>query len=269
MGRLRIANSAVFGALAVALISMFGSPPAWADDADSAPQAASSDDGWTYGLAPYIWTAGIRGTVGSFGAPPAQIDVSEREVLENLDMAFMGVAEARRGRWGVFADIVYSNLSTSSRNTPGPFFGSASIDTELLFVTPMVEYQLLDNKWTELYPMAGVRVWYSKTKLNLSGGLLAGRSFSDDATWVDPTVGLRGRIRIADNVWLTGWGIIGGFDVDHDKFMWDAFGGVSYQFNDWISAVAGYRGTGTDYNDGGYVFDIIMQGPAIGAVIRF
>ena len=117
--------------------------------------------------------------------------------------------------------------------------------------------------------MAGVRVWYSETTLNLSGGLLAGRSFSDDATWVDPTIGLRGRIKLDENLWLTGWGIVGGFDVDHDQFMWDVMGGVNYELNGWASAVVGYRATGTDYSDGGYVFDITMQGPIIGAVFQF
>jgi hypothetical protein len=246
-----------------------GSAPALAEDATDTFGTSSADDEWSFGLAPYVWTAGISGNVAAFGAPTANIDVSPVDVLEDLDMAFMGVGEARYGRWGLFMDIVYSDVSTDSKNTPGPLFGSASVTAETFFVTPMLEYQAIDNGWSELYPMAGVRVWYSKTELSLTSGLLNGRTFSDDATWVDPTIGLRGRIKLDRNIWLTGWGIVGGFDVDHDQFMWDVFGGVTYGFNDWASAVVGYRATGTDYSDGGYVYDITMQGPVIGAVFRF
>ncbi len=253
----------------VSLAIAVGSAPALADDAADTSDTSSANDEWSFTLAPYVWTSGISGSVGVFGAPSTQIDVSAQDVLENLDMAFMGVAVVHYGRWGLFTDIVYANLSTNSVNTPGPLFGSARVGAETFFVTPMLEYQAINNGWSELYPMAGVRVWYSKTTFNFSGGSLTGRSFSDDATWVDPTIGLRGRIKLDENLWLSGWGMIGGFDVDHDQFMWDVFGGVNYEVNDWASAVVGYRGTGTDYSDGGYVYDITMQGPVIGAAFRF
>jgi len=265
--RLRDHGRAV--AVAAAMTLIVGSAPALAEDATDTFGTSSADDEWSFGLAPYVWTAGISGNVAAFGAPTANIDVSPVDVLEDLDMAFMGVGVAQHGRWGLFMDIVYSDVSTDSKNTPGPLFGSASVTAETFFVTPMLEYQAIDNGWSELYPMAGVRVWYSKTELSLTSGLLNGRTFSDDATWVDPTIGLRGRIKLDRNIWLTGWGIVGGFDVDHDQFMWDVFGGVTYGFNDWASAVVGYRATGTDYSDGGYVYDITMQGPVIGAVFRF
>jgi opacity protein-like surface antigen len=269
MKQVRGFGAGVIGAAVMAMTLILGAPPTWADDASDTTETAAGDDAWTFGLAPYVWTAGISGTVGAFGAPPSQINVSSQSVLENLDMALMGVAIVHHGRWGLFTDIVYSDLSTSSQNTPGPLFGSAKIKAKTFFVTPMVEYQAIDNGWSELYPMAGVRVWYSETQLNLTGGLLSGRNFSDDATWVDPTIGLRGRIKLDENLWLNGWGIVGGFDVDHDRFMWDVMGGVNYEFNDWASAQVGYRATGTDYNHGGYIFDITMQGPIIGAVFRF
>lgn len=256
-------------AFVLLLAIVFGSAPAFADDEADTSGASSSQEEWTFGFAPYVWTAGISGNVGILGAPSTMIDASARDVIEDLDMAFMGVGIVHYGRWGLFTDIVYSDLSTSSTNTPGPLFGSAKVKAKTFFVTPMLEYQAINNGWAELYPMAGVRVWYSESEIDLTGGLLSGRSFSDDATWVDPTIGLRGRIQLDKNLWLNGWGIIGGFDVDHDEFMWDVLGGVNYEVSDWASIEVGYRATGTDYSDGGYVFDITMQGPVIGAVLKF
>jgi opacity protein-like surface antigen len=253
----------------VVLLIVAGSGSILADDGSETADTSSASDEWRYGFAPYIWTAGLSGTVGSFGLPPVNVDVSAQDVIENLDMAFMGVGIVQHGRWGLYTDIVYSDLSTNSTNTPGPFFGSAKLKAKTFFMTPMLEYQAIGNGWSELYPMAGMRVWYSETTISLTGGLLNGRSSTDSASWVDPTIGLRGRIKLDENLWLNGWGIIGGFGVDHDEFMWDVLGGVNYELNDWASVEVGYRATGTDYSNDGYVFDITMQGPVIGAVFQF
>jgi hypothetical protein len=51
--------------------------------------------------------------------------------------------------------------------------------------------------------------------------------------------------------------------------MYDLMGGVSYDVDDWAAVVVGYRATGADYSDGGYVFDASLQGPYLGAVFRF
>jgi hypothetical protein len=256
-------------AIVFVLFMIAGADFVRAEDDGGTADSSSAGEQWRFGFAPYLWTTGLSGNVAAFGAPTVRVDASAEDLLSDLDMALMGVGVVEHGRWGVFADIVYSDVSTDSKNTPGPLFGSASLDAETFFITPMLQYQVVDNGWAELYPMAGVRVWYSQSTFNFSSGLLNGRSFSDDATWVDPTIGLRGRLMLDKGLWLDAWGIVGGFDVDHDQFMWDVLGTISYDVADWASLVAGYRATGTDYSDGGYVFDVTMQGPIFGAVFRF
>lgn len=39
--------------------------------------------------------------------------------------------------------------------------------------------------------------------------------------------------------------------------------------NDTISAIAGYRALGVDYDHGGFIYDIVQQGPILGLSIRF
>ena len=46
-------------------------------------------------------------------------------------------------------------------------------------------------------------------------------------------------------------------------------GGAGYQFTDWFSAVAGYRAAGVDYENDGFVYDVVQQGPIIGLTFRF
>ncbi|ESY65256.1 MULTISPECIES: hypothetical protein [Mesorhizobium] len=45
--------------------------------------------------------------------------------------------------------------------------------------------------------------------------------------------------------------------------------GAGYQFTDSFSGVLGYRASGVDYSNGGFTYDVVQQGPIIGAVFRF
>ncbi len=48
------------------------------------PQAALSENAWSFKVLPYIWMSGLTGDVASLpGTPPASIDVSFIDVLEN------------------------------------------------------------------------------------------------------------------------------------------------------------------------------------------
>ncbi len=51
--------------------------------------------------------------------------------------------------------------------------------------------------------------------------------------------------------------------------MWDVYGGIGYKLKSWLSAIAGFRATGVDFRKGGFVFDVTLYGPLIGAVLRF
>ena len=77
--------------------------------------------GWTFAVAPYFWGAGLSGEIGSFGLPAAQIDADFGDVLNNLDFAAMAMAEARRDRFSIFGDLMYTKISVGSA-TPSTRF---------------------------------------------------------------------------------------------------------------------------------------------------
>ena len=93
-------EKAVLPLLSVFLLSV--APPC----AVSASEPAAGD-GWKYGVAVYLWGAGMGGrtTTGS------DIDVSFGDLLDNLKMAFMGIFGARNGRWGDMADAIAALLT--------------------------------------------------------------------------------------------------------------------------------------------------------------
>lgn len=70
-------------------------------------QAQEAD--WSYSANIYGWIPGLDGSVNT---PLGELDSKSNgsNVLDNLDMAFMGSFEARRNRWGFLVDGIYAKL---------------------------------------------------------------------------------------------------------------------------------------------------------------
>ena len=67
---------------------------------------------------------------------------------------------------------------------------------------------------------------------------------------------------------MTAVGDIGGFGVGSD-LTWQAIGTLDYAVNDRLELRAGYRALSVDYEDGKFLYDVLMQGPILGATYRF
>ena len=240
----------------------------------SAAQAAEvgqppNESGWTFVAAPYAWASGIEGTAGIFGLPPQHIDLSFSDVLENLDMAFMGLGEARRGPVSIGMDIVYAKLGTTVDTPFGIAADHIDVTAKTFMGTAYAGYSLFDNGSARFDAIAGARVWSVNTNFDFDGGFLGGRSADDGDTWVDPLIGAKFRTNLgASDFYFSGWGMIGGFGVSSDV-MWDVMGGIGYDFNESFSLFGGYRATGVDYSKDGFVYDVTQQGPVLGGVFRF
>ncbi|NEJ17159.1 hypothetical protein GR211_29935 [Rhizobium leguminosarum] len=226
-----------------------------------------SPSGWTFTFSMYGWISGIEGDVGA-GGRTTHIDASIDDILSNLDIAVMGLAEARYGRFGVFTDLNYVKLSTS-RDTPfGILASSVDFTVHSLMWTAAGEYRLVDQRNASLDVFAGFRLFSIENELDFNPpGPLGGVGLSQTETWADPIVGLKGRVSITEQFYLTGWALIGG--GASSDLVWDVMGGAGYQFTDSISAVAGYRAAGVDYENDGFVYDVVQQGPILGVTFRF
>ena len=252
--------------LAAALVGMMVAGAAEAADLAPPPvEPAPTETRWEFAIAAYVWGAGLSGDVGVGRLGPAAVDASFGDILSNLDLAFMTVAEARYGRFGVFADLLYTKVSMSGSGPLG--FVDAGVTSELTVATLMAEARVLESANASIDLMAGGRLWALSTDLHLSGPL-GTRSASASENWIDPMIGAKGRVENAAGVFLTGWAMIGGFGVG-SEFGWDVFGGVGYEVTDHFSIVGGYRGLGVDYDDGGFLFDIVEHGPIISGLVRF
>ncbi|MGE0153052.1 MAG: DUF481 domain-containing protein [Reyranellaceae bacterium] len=232
-----------------------------------APAVAQAEvGGWQFMVSPYLWAAGLSGNLAQFGARTIHVSPSFGDVLRNLDFAAMVIGEARHERLSLFADLMYTKLSIGSATPRGILAERVRVTSKTMAGLFGVGYAVLQDERGHLDLAVGVRAWKVSTDLSFSGGVLNGAASKDSASWVNAMAGVRGRYGLADNLFLTGWGMIGAGGARLD---WDVAAGLGYQFNEHISAVAGYRALGVDYRDNGFVFDVVQRGPILGLAVRF
>jgi hypothetical protein len=237
--------------------------------ADGQQSTSAQSDDWSLTLAPYVWAAGLKGTVATLpGLPSIDVDASFQDILENFDIGAMAMVELRHGRFGGYADIVYTSISADANTPRDVLFDSIKAENDLFIGTFGGAYRVIEGHAGFVDLLAGARAWSVDTRLTLNGGLLADQEREHNENWVDPIVGFKARYGFDNGLYLNALAQVGGFGAASD-LTWDAFGGVGYQFNDAISAVAGYRHMEVDYDRHGFVFNVQLSGPVIGATIRF
>lgn len=253
--RSKIARALLLGALAA--------PPVLA--ADPAPPPAGGGD-WAYTASLYLWGAGLSGDIAQFGLPTVHVDSDFSDILDDLDFAFMAMGEARKDRLSLFGDIMYTKISPGSATPRGIVATGVELTSETTAALLGAGYTVLQGARGQLDLVAAARLWHASADVAFTGGLLDGVSRSDSDQWVDALAGVRGRYSLSEHVYLTGWGLVGAGQADLD---WDVAVIIGYEFNDRFAAVAGYRALGVDYSDDDFVFDVVQQGPLLGAVFRF
>ena len=222
-------------------IGLFGLVPVGA-------QAQAANDKWQWELGIYGWFPAIETTTSFPSGASTTIDVSARDVIDSLKMAFMGRIEARKGRWGVWSDLVYSDVGGSkdgSRNfTVGgnPVNSSANLG--------------LDVKST---------VWSLASSVP-ELPTRSGEASVDGTNW-DAIVGLKGRYYFgAERKWFLPYYVDVG--TGQSKLTWEINAGVGYTF-DWGSVVATWRYLDYNFKSGDALQSMNMNGALIGVAFQF
>ncbi|MCU1717759.1 hypothetical protein [Pseudomonas sp. 5P_3.1_Bac2] len=226
----------------------------------------STQDDWKFAFSPYFWAAGISGDVGQFGLPKVHTDTSFDNILSDLDFSFMGIAEARKNRFSLFADIVYTKVSSSASSPRGVLVDHVNLKSETFAGLVGGGYAIAQGSRGTLDLVGGVRVWDARSKMSFKGGLAGDRSATDSDTWVDALAGFRGKFILGNDFYLSGWALAGGGAADLD---WDVAAMLGYDVSDSVSAVLGYRALGVEYEKDDFVYDVVQRGPTVGLVLRF
>ncbi len=232
--------------------------------------AADTPDSWDFHIASYAWLAGQNGSVATLpGLPPADIDIDfYDDIQDNINGALMLIGEARKGRFGIAMDMVYTDIEDDSF-IPGQNFNTVTSQTTNLIVSATGFYRLVANDLASIDGLAGVRYWTVDSELTLSGVLAGSYGIDNSEDWFDPIIGLKGRAMLGDSkFFLSGFLIIGGFGASSD-FMWDVNATLGYQWGEIFSTTIGYRYLDVDYENDGFLYDVAQHGPTFGLSWRF
>jgi hypothetical protein len=251
-------------AASTAVAALGAAAPALAQEQDTRVQ---STDRWTFVASPYLWMSGLWGKSSPRSPiPPADVDISFKDVLDDLSMSAMLMGEARKGRFGLVADFAYVSMSDSAP-TPGALFTNAKIDTTTIIGTGAIAYRVYEEPKAFVDTIVGFRVWSVGGDLKLSPGLLPGGKRSLSETWADPIVGVRARYQFTPKIGAMFYGDVGS---GASRLTGQVMGLLQYQITPTIEAALGYRYLTVDYTpNNGFVWDVDMHGPMLGTVFRF
>ena len=235
----------VFFTLAVFILATSAPPVA-------AEEKTNINKEWKFGAEVYLWGASVGGKTAS----GSNIDVSFDDVLENLEMGFMGLFGVQKGRWSLMADVIYLDVKDDTTVSGQPL----SAELSGWIVTPAVGYNLVETERVRLDVVGGARYLY----LELDLGLGSIRVEESGSIW-DAIVGVRGSFNLTEKWYLPYHLDVGTGDSD---LTWQAVGGVGYKLK-WFDVLAGYRYLYWDFEDGKAIDDLDLSGPFAGIKFVF
>jgi hypothetical protein len=236
---------------------------------------AKSDGEWKFQIAPYAWLAGQKGTAGTLpGLPPSDIDVNfYDDIVGNINFAGMLVGEVRKGRFGLFMDIVYTDIETQDPTPLGVFYTSVNVQTKSWMTSVAGLYRLVEQPNRFLDFIGGVRYWNVDTELTLKGAsfpnVFPEQSVSNSEDWFDPLIGLKGLSSLGKSKFFVSGGLaVGGFGAGSD-FFGDVLLNLGYQWTKGFSTTIGYRYVDVDYENDDFLYDVVQDGLTLGLSWRF
>ncbi len=237
-------------------------------------------DEWQFIITPYMWLAGLNGTLTARGQE-VDVDASFGDIFDQLDFAFQIHAEAMKNRYFFFLDWTFVKLSIDEEITPKlplPVGGSLDIGVTQNLLDFGGGYRLTAPNpqvpvYLDLY--VGGRLWNVDMDQDIKFNNLPNQSVDQSKTWVDPIIGARIIALLTDNIIVNVKSDIGGFDIgSSSKFTWNITANIGYDTG-WhgVTPFIGWRTLYVDYDDGSgsdfYEYKIWMNGIQTGLGFRF
>ena len=249
-----------------------------------AAQAQADADKWQGELGIYGWFPAIGGsTAFPTGNSGPSVDVSAQDVIDALKMVFMGNLELRKGKWGLWTDVVYADLGDAKSGShdfridgkPVTAAANLSLDVKTTVWTLAGIYNLSATPENTTDLLFGARLLDMQNTLNYTldvvppehpGLSKSGKLQADGSNW-DGIIGLKGRYYVgAERKWFLPYYIDVG--TGESKLTWQINAGVGYQF-DWGAVYATWRYLDYEFKSGNALQSMNLNGGLIGVSFRF
>jgi len=256
------------GVIATLCFAVFGVSPVLAQTDSSASQ-----DQWQFSGAIYMWGADMAGqTIGG-----SEVEVGFSDLVDNLEMAFMGAFVARKNNWSLLTDVIYLDIGVENTTEL-----SIPIGGNLLPVTTTTD---LDVKSRVMHFAGGYGLYSEgKSRLDLIGGARyldlsmdlflelqslgpgQSRTISESLTTWDGIVGLKGRTSLGERWYLPYYVDVGAGD---SKLTWQASAGIGFQAGRIWDVALVYRHLEWDFDSTRVIDDLNISGPTLGVIFRW
>lgn len=226
-------------------------------------RAQAAPDGWRVTVAPYLMAAAMNGKTG-IGGLESDVNLSASDIFSNLQFGAMGYFEAKKGAWGVGADLIWMALGSS---TDKPLPTNVDMDQGgFTFVAIRTLGPAVDLR-------AGAVVNVLRGTITFKQPI--NRQLSRSETWIDPLVGVN--LHTPDRGGRMGFALmadIGGFGVGSD-IMFNIEPVLVVRLTKGAGLAFGYRWIYVKYENAGnddvrrFLYDMTSSGPLAGFIFRF
>jgi hypothetical protein len=233
---------------------------------------------WRYSGSLYLYGPSVSGTARY---PQDGTSFERGDIMDSLDMAFMGSLEANNGRWGAFTDYMYVSFDNSKSGSRSMTIGNAALPVNVsadigmnlkaAVWTLAGEYRLAGTPQATVDLIAGARMLKTKQKVNwtlngqvgsIAPGVRSAAREGSETVW-DGIIGVKGRYGVsADNKWAVPYYLDVGAGGSASTFQ--AAAGISYAFG-WGEVVGMWRYLTYNAKDGKNLSDLTLNGPMVGA----
>lgn len=227
--------------------------------------AAQEADTWHNEITIYGWLAGIDGDIRFPGATSPDITVQASDIIEDLNMVFMGNYVGNYNKWSLIADIIYMDIGEGVRT---PLLGNPTgIDLNIssTVFTGAVGYDLFSSPASVLVLVGGVRYMSLDVDAELECFDTQVTEISGSESLLDGIIGLKGAFMFGDKWYFPYAADIG---TGASDLTYQLYGAIGYRFS-WGDIRVGYRFLGYDLGDDKVMEDLHLSGPVAGVGFRF
>ena len=121
--------------------------------------------------------------------------ISFNEIVDNLDLVFMGHLGGQKGKLGFMIDTIYLDMSETERDHVAPGITHDKTEIQSTIITSVMTYRVVEDDQFNLHVLGGMRYMYMD--VNLKFNVLP--DLGDDGSVYNGVVGFRGNAQLNKN----------------------------------------------------------------------
>ena len=228
---------------------------------------AQDHSDWRVSGKVYLWASdtNVSTTQGQ------EVEAEFEDVIDDLELAFMGSLAARKDRWSWFGDVLFvaidarDTIPVTGPGIPVPLDADVKYEQDVLVLTLGGGYTVSESESYRFDVAAGARHLDLETNIGADLGIGPAIDVFDSSSALDGFVAVKGYADLSDRWYVSYYGDIGTGDSD---LTWQALVDFNYEFSK-VDVGVGYRILEWQSDGKGLIDDLRFSGPYAGMAFNF